>query len=168
MFCNACGSQLTPDQQFCTKCGKRVGTASTTIAQNRVRQHIYTLAVLWIIYSVYRLVIRALLFIPASAFFGRLGQLPFFSDMPIGLHGILGPLLGVFAVLTLIKSIAGIILGIGLLHRAPWARALALVLGVFMLIHPIFGTVLGIYTLWVLLPQNSGQEYETLTREATA
>jgi hypothetical protein len=31
-----------------------------------------------------------------------------------------------------------------------------------MLIHPIFGTALGVYTLWVLLPSLSAQEYERL------
>ena len=96
-----------------------------------------------------------------------MGNAPFFSDMPMGLHGILGPLLGFFAVLTLIQSIAGIALGVGLLHRSLWARPLAMVLGILMLIHPVLGTALGIYTLWVMLPQHSGQEYETLTREAT-
>ena len=164
MFCNACGNPLSEDQRFCMKCGQGVGLVSTAAPQNRVRQNLYTLGILWIIYSVFRLV----MLIPATIFFGRFAHLPFFADMPVGMHGMFGSLLGLFAILTVIKSTAGIILGVGLLHRAPWARPLALVLGVFALIHPILGTALGIYTLWVLLPQNSGQEYESLTREATA
>lgn len=164
MFCNDCGSQLSADQQFCSKCGKTVGAEGMAARQSRVRQNIYALGIIWIIYSVFRL----LMLIPATVFFSRFARLPFFADMPMGFHGMLGSLVGFFVILTVIKSVAGMILGVGLLHRAPWARPLALVLGVFALIHPLLGTALGIYTLWVLLPQNSGQEYESLTREATA
>jgi hypothetical protein len=50
--------------------------------------------------------------------------------------------------------------GISLLRRAPWARTLAIITAFLALIHPFTGTLLGIYTLWVLLPSASGQEYE--------
>ena len=36
-------------------------------------------------------------------------------------------------------------------------------LGFLALLRPPFGTALGIYTLWVLLPQQSAQEYEQLS-----
>jgi hypothetical protein len=49
--------------------------------------------------------------------------------------------------------------GWGLLERQPWARMLAIVLGVLHLINIPFGTALGAYTLWVLLPAQSEQEY---------
>jgi hypothetical protein len=52
--------------------------------------------------------------------------------------------------------------GIALLRRASWARVFAIVVSFLMLVHPIFGTALGIYSLWVLLPALSGQEYERL------
>jgi hypothetical protein len=52
--------------------------------------------------------------------------------------------------------------GISLLRRASWARILAIVAAFLALIHPIGGTILGIYTLWVLLPAASGQEYEQM------
>jgi hypothetical protein len=52
--------------------------------------------------------------------------------------------------------------GIGLLRREPWARTLAIVTAFLALIHPFTGTILGIYTLWVLLPSASGQEYEQI------
>jgi hypothetical protein len=44
-------------------------------------------------------------------------------------------------------------------ERRPWARSLAIVLAVIALLHPPFGTALGIYTLWVLLPTESEDEY---------
>lgn len=56
--------------------------------------------------------------------------------------------IGVFLALLSIPSIAA---GVGLLARAPWSRALALIIGVLRMINVPFGTALGVYTLWVLL-----------------
>jgi len=51
----------------------------------------------------------------------------------------------------LIISLPGIIGGIGLLKRASWARILMLIVAVMDLIHVPHGTILGVYTLWVLI-----------------
>jgi hypothetical protein len=48
------------------------------------------------------------------------------------------------------------------MQREPWARVLALVLGFIALFNIPFGTAIGVYTLWVLLPAQSQQEYEAL------
>jgi hypothetical protein len=42
----------------------------------------------------------------------------------------------------------------------------ALVVGFIALLNVPIGTVLGIYTLWVLLPTQSDDEYKALTRAA--
>jgi len=60
-------------------------------------------------------------------------------------------------------AIAGLIAGWGLMSRCPWARMLAIVLGCISLIHFPFGTALGIYTLWVLVPQGADAEYRSLS-----
>jgi hypothetical protein len=62
------------------------------------------------------------------------------------------------------SGVLGILAGWGLIDRQPWARALAIVLGFFVLLNFGIGTVLGIYTLWVLLPAESGQEYQRTAR----
>jgi hypothetical protein len=59
-------------------------------------------------------------------------------------------------------AIAGGIAGWGLMAHAPWARMLAIVLGCISLIHFPFGTALGIYTLWVLVPGDADAEYRSL------
>ena len=65
----------------------------------------------------------------------------------------LRPLLSVIAILLLAKAALGFIAGWGLLQDEGWARILALVLGFVSLFTNIpFGTALGIYTMWVLLP----------------
>ena len=50
----------------------------------------------------------------------------------------------------LVLALPGIIAGIGLLKLYPWARILAIVLSALNLLNVPFGTVLGIYGLWVL------------------
>jgi len=52
--------------------------------------------------------------------------------------------------LTLVSA-PGVICGIGLLQRKPWARVLVLILGCINLANFPLGTALGIYTLWVLI-----------------
>jgi hypothetical protein len=86
---------------------------------------------------------------------GSTGNWPF-NFLPFGLYSI-GGVLAIFGV-------AHLVLAWGLFQREPWARVLGLVLGILALLRPPFGTALGIYTLWVLLPEHSGQEYERLSR----
>ena len=56
----------------------------------------------------------------------------------------------IFAIM-MILALPGLIAGWGLLKRKSWARILAIVLGVLNLTNFPIGTILGIYTLWVLL-----------------
>ncbi len=53
--------------------------------------------------------------------------------------------------LLFMLSLPGLIGGIGLLKRRQWARILTLVVGFLNLPVIPFGTILGIYTIWVLL-----------------
>jgi len=59
-----------------------------------------------------------------------------------------------------ILSLPGLLAGIGLLKMRPWARIVAIVVGVLHILSFPLGTALGIYTLWVLL----NAETETLFR----
>jgi hypothetical protein len=63
-------------------------------------------------------------------------------------------------------GILGLVTGWGLLQREPWARTLAIVMACLNMVHMPFGTILGIYTLWVLLPAASEQEYRSVARAA--
>lgn len=60
----------------------------------------------------------------------------------------------VFAVLFLV-SIPALIGGIGLLKRRNWARVLLMIVSAVNLINFPFGTALGVYTLWVLLQEET-------------
>jgi hypothetical protein len=81
----------------------------------------------------------------------------------------LRPLLSVIALLLLAKAACGFIAGWGLLQHEPWARVIVLVLAFLSLFTNIpFGTALGIYTMWVLLPAQSEQEYDALVQARAA
>lgn len=65
-----------------------------------------------------------------------------------------------------IVALGGMLVGWGLIKFQPWARMAAIVLGIVSLLHPPFGTALGIYTLWVLLSDQGGVAYQRLARAA--
>jgi phage shock protein PspC (stress-responsive transcriptional regulator) len=159
MFCQSCGTQVQPGQQFCGTCAKPL--AGYGIQQrDRLQRHVQLLGVFWIAYSVFFLIGGVVLLILANTLFGRIGR------HEIGAPGFLQPLLSTVAVFLLVKSIAGIAAGYGLLQRAEWARILAVILGFIALLHIPLGTLLGIYTIWALLSPGADAEYETLARAA--
>jgi len=65
-----------------------------------------------------------------------------------------------------IVSASGILVGWGLLKHQPWARMVGIVLGIVSLLHPPFGTALGIYTLWGPLSDQGGTEYQRFAQAA--
>ena len=69
-------------------------------------------------------------------------------------------------ILFLASAAIGIMAGWGLLERQPWARTLAIVVAFVNLLDMPFGTALGVYTLWVLLPAESEKEYLEASRAA--
>jgi hypothetical protein len=72
---------------------------------------------------------------------------------------ILPAVLSTMGMLSLVLAGIGFVVGFGLMERRPWARTMAIVVGIIALLNPILGTVLGIYTLWVLLPGDAEVEY---------
>jgi hypothetical protein len=165
MFCDACGNTVHPGHGFCSRCGKAVvGPVGTTAPANRVKSHLQLLGILWLAISAFNTLGGIVLFILANTLFGRMHQL----GAPSAATGFLRPLLSVVAVVVVVKAAAGFIAGWGLLQREAWARTLALVLGFLALFNIPFGTAVGIYTLWVLLPRQAQQEYENLAGERVA
>src|SRR5438128_9502627 len=50
----------------------------------------------------------------------------------------------------LVLSLPGLITGIGLLQRRPWARIAGIVISIIGMMFIPFGTLIGVYGLWVL------------------
>jgi hypothetical protein len=75
----------------------------------------------------------------------------------------LSALFDALGIIVLAKAACGFIAGRGLLHREPWARTWVLVLAFISLFLNIpIGTAIGVYTMWVLLPGQSQQEYDAM------
>jgi len=68
--------------------------------------------------------------------------------LPMHMVALIG---GFIALFTLLLSMPALVLGIGLLNHQPWARILGLVLAAVSLLHVPLGTVLALYSFWVLL-----------------
>lgn len=169
MFCDGCGASVQPLQQYCSSCGKQIIGAATTgfSSHGRVQRHSHLLAIIWLAFSAMEAVGALILFVLGNGLFPHLRQMGAPPEMPVPFFVVLFNTLGI---VVLAKAVVGLIAGWGLLQRDPWARVLLLVLAFISLIHIPFGTALGVYTLWVLLPGPSEQEYQTLVaaREAHA
>jgi hypothetical protein len=75
----------------------------------------------------------------------------------LGLTGI-----ALVAVLLLF-AIPALFCGWGLLRTRPWARTLAIVLAAFTLTSFPFGTLFGVYALWVLLQKDTAARFGSTT-----
>jgi hypothetical protein len=156
MYCDNCGVKMQSYQRFCAACGKSAGSVPFMPAQGRIAGHLRLLGIFWLAAS-------ALSIIPAFVLltFFRPGVYDF-PEMP----GFVHHLLVFIGMMLLAHAVLGIMTGWGLLEHQPWARMLAIVLGCFSLLNMPFGTALGIYTLWTLLPAKSEEEYRQLARVA--
>jgi hypothetical protein len=154
-------------QTICQKCGRQsapiASYAPVSYPRNRVHRHVQTVAILWIAYSLWILLHWAIAVGVLAGVFAN------WSHIGHGFDGIYGfPffhaswLVPIISAVLVGRAILCLVTGISLLRRAHWARILAIVTAFLALIHPFTGTVLGIYTLWVLLPSASGQEYEQM------
>ncbi len=115
------------------------------LSEPEYQLHISILGWLHIVVNAFFLVLAAFAFVLLPA----VGTV---IDDPQGV--VIFSLLGTaFGVLMLALGLPGVIAGYGLLRRKPWARFLALVLGVLGLVNFPVGTVVGVYTILVLWPQ---------------
>jgi len=155
MFCDRCGTQLSGHETFCGSCGKPLRPVAPPRRAGRVEAHVRMLGMFWLAYSAFRLA-GGWFF---SRFFSHWGMF-WNPNIPFFVPGLVRGL----GMVLMASGVLGILAGWGLLDRQPWARVLAIVLGFFALLHFGIGTVLGIYTLWVLLPAESAQEYDRTAR----
>ena len=167
MFCDKCGASVQGDQRFCGRCGKEfAGGAVVPLSRHsRVANHIRMVGILWLAFSALNALVGVVLLILANVIFAHLHEMGASPDVPVGfLHS----LFGTIGTLILLKAVAGFIAGWGLLQRESWARMLTIVLAFIALLHIPFGTALGIYTLWVLLPTAADAEYAEQVRSTAA
>jgi ribosomal protein L40E len=162
MFCDQCGAQLQTGDQRCGRCGKTV-LRLTELRRSRVQQHVQMLSILWMAYGALETVGGVVVIVVAKTFFGHIH---IEHGPPPEVTAWLEPFLTFIGWMILVKAAAGFIAGWGLLQRQEWARIFALVVGFVALLNVPIGTTIGVYTLWVLLPTQSDEEYKALAQAA--
>lgn len=179
MFCTHCGASIQADQRFCGACGSPLFPSgqpapvspalvapSVRSGLGRVARHVRILGVLWIAISAIHLLRGTARFIGARMI--GLAGADWYGGAPWGwrVGHFLPPFLSFMGLISLVLAAAGFAAGWGLLERRPWARTLVIVVAVIALVNPILGTLLGIYTLWVLLPSHAEAEWRRDARVA--
>jgi hypothetical protein len=161
MFCDGCGGAVQAGQAFCSQCGKQIlGPIATMQARGgRVQQHVHLLGILWLAVSAFNAVAGLILLVVANTLFAHLHEMGAPPQVPTGF---LESLLTTIGIIILAKAAFGFFAGWGLLQREPWARIVALVLAFISLFNIPFGTAVGVYTMWVLLPGQSQEEYDSM------
>ncbi|HZS71920.1 MAG TPA: zinc ribbon domain-containing protein [Candidatus Acidoferrum sp.] len=173
MFCDRCGAPIAPGAQFCTACGKavlagvvpEVQPGRAVAGDGRVQRHLKVLAILWLVTGILRLIEVAWIYLFARMFLPGLhiGNPEDWPFSRLNLDSLIAASLHSVGIVLAIFGVAHLVLAWGLLERERWARTLGLVLGFLALIRVPFGTALGIYTMWVLLPDTSAREYDQIS-----
>jgi hypothetical protein len=117
--------------------------------------HIDLLGLLFILWGVLTLLVGAstlALGVVAAALMSSAGQRGGSGQFAAGLTAAAFTLL---AVIALILGTAHIVVGMPLRRHRHWSRLAALMLGSVDLLLLPYGTAVGAYTLWVLLPEPS-------------
>ena len=116
--------------------------------------HVKVLGVLYIVLSGLGVCAALFMGLALGTASGIVGQAASPEDAAVALPiiGVAGSALVIF---ILALSLPGLITGIGLLKFQSWARILGIVLSAINLINIPFGTILGIYGLWVLLSKET-------------
>ena len=159
MFCDQCGAQLQAGQMHCVRCGKAI-TGPVEYGKPRVREHVKLVGILWMAYSALHVVGGLIVLLIGKFVVVRIGEIP--NGPPPEVMAWLPALVTTIGWLLLVKAGVGIAVGWGLLQHEEWARVFALVVAFVALLNVPIGTGIGIYTLWVLLPSKSEEEYRAL------
>jgi hypothetical protein len=136
-----------------------VADVRTSIAaRTRVSGHLHLLAIFWFVMAAFWMIPTAVMFGLAAA---ATTAIP--TTAPPAARAF-GPILFMgLGFLFLAIGAARAVTGYGLLKVRNWGRVLAIVMAFLMLLDLPFGTALGVYTLWVLLPAEAGEEYQRIS-----
>ena len=125
--------------------------------------HVKVLGVLFLALSALGVMMALVLMVTIGGTAGIVGAAADAEEAAIAI-----PIIGItgmaLVVVLLALSLPGVFAGWGLLKFKPWARILAIVLAIINLFNIPFGTLLGIYALWVLLKKETERLFEAGSR----
>jgi hypothetical protein len=154
-FCDRCGAPTDAPTNFCPRCGRQFACVPAPHqTAYRVARHLRNLAVIWLVWSALRLV-PALAWNSFNGMHFPFGEEVAFFDYPF--RHFIGRA-------SLFMGFLGLLAGWGLHERRSWARVAAIILAFLNLLNPPLGTIIAVYTLWVLLPRESEVEYQQMAQ----
>jgi len=124
--------------------------------ENKMEKHVHLLGVFWIAHG-------GLVLIGGIITFALLFGLSFIPDMDSEGTTVLRMVGIIVGGLLWLLSVPKIIAGVGLLKRMEWARILTLILSFPALFNIPLGTALGIYSLAILLRDDTTQLFQPRT-----
>jgi len=119
-------------------------------------EHVKILGVLHVVYGMLGILAGIIVMVVFGGLAGLVSVADHSGDAKVAIP-ILGGIGAFIFVLLLVLSLPGVIAGFGLIELQPWARMLTIVLSALELMSVPFGTLLGIYGLWVLLSPGGEQ-----------
>jgi hypothetical protein len=171
MYCSGCGHEVVPGQPVCPQCGRPVAPVIPPVPGlqfelERYAGKVRALSIVWALYAGYSVlkgmagleVFRAF----ASNHFGNWENSPW-SNGSLAPDWLGQTIFHVIWIGVLIRVGLALIAAWGLHERAPWGRIVAIVAAFLNLLHPLVGTVLGIWTLVMLMGYRNSTLYEQLT-----
>lgn len=119
---------------------------------NDMAKHVRILGILYIIFGVLGMLSGVIIYViltTSGTLSGDMEAMMILEIVGIALGGFL-----------LLISLPGIIGGLGLLKHQQWAKILVLVIGILNLLNFPFGTALGVYTIWVLMNNQTDKVFK--------
>jgi hypothetical protein len=121
-----------------------------------MEKHVTLVGILNIVYRSMAIVGAIVLFCLAYGFSFLMKIISHFNhneiqDVPPEVFGIVQIVLTIIGILILIFAVAGIVGAIGVLRKKEWGRITLLIVSFFSLLSIPLGTILGVYSIWVLL-----------------
>lgn len=165
MFCNQCGAAIQAGSIQCSRCGTAIVRAArptgypipAAYGPSKLERRLPIVAVLWVVYGVLELLRAA-----AVHLFLHLSR--FWLAGPDWSHWV-GPwVLGWVVAWSVFSAVLAFVAAWGLNERLLWGRTAGIVASIFAILHPPFGTILGIYTLVLLLSGEAADQYARVAR----
>jgi tRNA A-37 threonylcarbamoyl transferase component Bud32 len=128
--------------------------------RNRMEKHVTFVAVINLVFGTLGLFVGIIALVAISGG-GLISQDP----RAMKITGIVGIAVATFFAVTSVPELIG---GIGLLKRRGWARILVLIISILDLLYIPIGTVIGIYTIWVLLKDETARLFADASARLSA
>lgn len=122
----------------------------------KMKKHVTIVAVIHIAFSIFGLLIALFAYFGLDFAKGFIPQ----DEVPAGVMKFLSLIFTVVPLVIGFSSLFGLIGGVGLLSYQGWARYIIIIVAALGLLNIPIGTLAGVYSLWVLLQEETIKLFE--------